>query len=243
MDVTLDVRGASLGSFALEPRALAATRATSSHVGSPFEYHGFFYDNFVLGMGAWVGVGHTLATLSSLRYVFHALLTPLLLLTGQYIAHANKISWALSMTSHYIIGFIVVMLIVVGIQEHLLGYQAYPGCQPNGLMRYTQGQVFHPELWCEGVSYPASSQQESVDAVPPLAAIGTILVLLVMGLQVAVINGNGWLLLGSLIMCLAAAAAAGRSSAIWLGNGGEVVLVTFMTITMRQAHVLPPRLD
>ena len=196
------------------------------------------YDNLILGMGSWIGVGSVLANLSVLRFAFHALFTPSLLWTGLYIANHGRPTWAMSRQTHRVVGIIVLVLIVVGIQESLLDYQAYPVCQQDGLVRYTQTRI-HPEIVCDGIAYPVLGVGNSTAN----AAIGTCLILILMGLHVALVSGNGWLLLGSLLMC-AAAAADVRAPTVWLGNGGEVVLVTSMTMAMREFAVkLPATLD
>lgn len=194
---------------------------------------GLSYDNIILGMGSWLGIGRVLATLSVLRFVFHAILTPSLLWTGFYIAFYSKLPWARSRRVHHFTLFCVSILTVAGIQEHLLDYQAFPVCQQDGLVRYTQSQQLKPELLCDGYPYPPPILAQSPPGSPPWASIGTVLILILMGMHMAVVYGNVWLLLGSLLMCVTAAGA-GTGHALWLGNGGEVLLVTSMTMAMRQ---------
>ena len=193
---------------------------------------GLIYDNLILGIGSWVPM-HILEILSVLRFVLHALFTPTMVLTGLYIANENNLSWAVSPTMHRFTALVVVLLVLVGIKEHLLDYETYPVCLQNGLVHYSAIEV-HPHLHCDGFSYP--DRYDQVGA--PASAISTIMILILMGIQVALV-GDGWLLLGSLFMFVAAAAVGTMgwdyNTTLWLGNAGEVLLVFFMNLAMQRA--------
>jgi hypothetical protein len=187
------------------------------------------YDNLVLSLGSWIGIGSLLAALSVPRFVFHALGTPGLLWTGLYIALHCQLSWAATSTGYRAIGIAFLALVAMGIQEHLVDYQAYPVCQPDGLVRYSQS-LLHPELFCDGISYPTVVKPHN----PPWGSIGTVLVLSLIGTHAAVLRGNGWLLIGALLIM----ATAGAGPTLWQGNGGEVLLVASMNLAMRRKTIL-----
>lgn len=187
------------------------------------------YDNLLLGVGSWIGIGKTLATLSVLRFVSHAIVTPTLLWSGLYIAKQSNLKWAMTRTCLPLTTLVVVALTAVGIQDSLLNYHAYPVCPEDGVVRYTQGRL-RSELLCDDFVYPSNVQA----AGPPLPSILICLILLIVGVQVALAKQGGgpWLLVGTLLML--AASAGSPPTTLWKGNGGEVLLVLFMTLAMRR---------
>lgn len=220
-----------------------------------------FYDNFVLGIGRYIGPGTLLSVLSFFRFVFHAFLTPSLLWTGLYIVslasprqpnHLAPPTLKTSNTTHHMVHATVFCLVLVGIYEILLDYEAHPICEHNGgLVRYKFGalSLLPPELFCDGHVYPVIN--ESVTVAAPIsgasAAIVTVLVLIGMGVHVAYVQqGNTWLLIGSLLMLIISGLAATIGQphhTLWMGNGGEVLLVVCMSLAMRHSIQRPKQVN
>jgi hypothetical protein len=67
---------------------------------------------------------------------------------------------------------------------------------------------------------------------PPIAAIVTILVLIVLGAIIWRRQGRPWLLVGAVVMFVAAAAG---TQLVWLQNLGELALLTGLLVTLRAA--------
>ena len=56
---------------------------------------GLGFDNAILGLGAMIGIGDTILSLNMVRYAFHAVGTPLLMIAGITLARNRSITWAL----------------------------------------------------------------------------------------------------------------------------------------------------
>lgn len=93
------------------------------------------YDNTVIGVGAWIGEGQLLATLNWLRYIIHALLTPLLAVFAiQAVMRAN-LPWSLGRLWAPLTGSLVIAMIIYGISIDLIGLQLEPELD-RGLLSY-----------------------------------------------------------------------------------------------------------
>ncbi len=60
----------------------------------PLVIAGLIYDNVMIGIGSFIGEGDTLRSLSMLRFWFHALFTPTLVLFAYGVAKYSTITWA-----------------------------------------------------------------------------------------------------------------------------------------------------
>ncbi|MBV6736568.1 hypothetical protein [Priestia megaterium] len=60
----------------------------------PLVIAGLIYDNIMIGIGSFIGEGDTLRSLSMLRFWFHALFTPTLVLFAYGVAKYSTITWA-----------------------------------------------------------------------------------------------------------------------------------------------------
>lgn len=92
-------------------------------LGLLFNSSGLVYDNLLLATGSLMPLP-LLATLSIIRFVLHACVSPTILLTGLYIANHSELPWAMSSTTHHVVALTVVVLALLGIHEHLLAYEA-----------------------------------------------------------------------------------------------------------------------
>jgi hypothetical protein len=176
---------------------------------------GLIYDNLIISLGASIGIGPLLQNLSLPRFAMHALLTPFLMIAASQIAAAGGIRWAQTSQWRVFIWVLVLSMVVLGIFESLVGLETVPACF-DGILRYTPN--LSPTQFCyEG--------QEAVRrSGPPIPSIVGNVVTLVIGFFLWRHNGWVWLMVGALIMFVAAAvpfSVFGMAP----GNGGEVLLL------------------
>lgn len=164
---------------------------------------GLAYDNGIVGVGAAIGEGDGLQTLNVWRFVLHALLTPLMLLVGRAIAVGAGARGLATAQAGRVVAAIVGVLIAVGLAQEVW--------RLNLVLELEQGTV----------RYIAADPSG-----PPIAAILTIIGLIVMGVQTRRAGGSATLLVGAVIMFVAAGAGA---SSLWLSNVGELVLAVAIT--------------
>lgn len=170
---------------------------------------GLAYDNLVIAAGRAVGFGPALEALSTPRFWIHALLTPLLIVAGGLMAGRLGVRWAASRAAAVGGAVLVAVLVAIGLAEDVAGLELAPEKYAD-LVRYTN----------EGAGGP------------PIPAIVTIVVLIVLGAAVWRTAGSPWLCLGSLTMF--AAAALGNAHP-WLGNLGELALQASVVATLAAA--------
>lgn len=77
-----------------------------------FVIFGLIYDNFVLSIGRFIGQGKLLANLSCLRFWFHALFTPMLIIFVWQISKNLRLKWANSEISKVTIFLLTLGLII-----------------------------------------------------------------------------------------------------------------------------------
>ena len=170
---------------------------------------GLAYDNLAIAAGRLLGFGGTLEAVSAPRFWIHALLTPLLIIAGGLMATRLGVRWTASRPVAVAGGALVLVLIAIGVFEDVLKLELAPE-KYEDLVRYTN----------EGAGGP------------PIPAIVTILVLLVLGGAIWRTAGSPWLFAGSIAMF---AAAAFSGSHPWLGNLGELVLQASLVATLAAA--------
>lgn len=182
---------------------------------------GLVYDNGIIAAGATIGAGPLLEALSWPRFAMHALLTPFMMLAVTQMASAGGIRWAATRTWQVIVWVLIVGGIIEGALAHLIGLQLEPACF-NDVLRYTSN--LHPSQFCfEG-------QQAGAGSGPPIPSIVGNFVTLILGFALWRHKDWVWLMVGSLVMFVAAAV---PSSGFGLapGNGGEVVLMASYAAT------------
>jgi len=72
------------------------------------------YDNLVLALGESIGAGDTLLALNFVRYLFHALLTPTLIIWGFGLARRMGFGWANNRRNHALICLLATAMILLG---------------------------------------------------------------------------------------------------------------------------------
>ena len=78
---------------------------------------GLIWDNFVLGLGRFLGEGDLLKTLSYPRFWLHALLTPLMIMFVWYLLRRDGVKWAQGMTAYAIFGTLTLLAIAIGVND------------------------------------------------------------------------------------------------------------------------------
>ncbi len=158
---------------------------------------GLAYDNLIIGIGQFIGEGSLLAGLNAIRFYTHALITPLLIIFAFGVLRQIGISWASIKVAHSLFCLLATILIVMGVQTDIINLVLIPEIEQDTL-RYVND---------------ASSG-------PPIPAIITIIVMIIVGIIVSRKIQWHWLVLGSIIMFVASAIG---FNAIVVSNMGEVI--------------------
>ena len=182
---------------------------------------GLVYDNLIVSLGTTIGAGTLLQMLSWPRFAMHAMLTPFLMIAVMHFAAAAGISWANDRRWRTSVWLLVAGMIAFGVFEHLIWLETAPGCF-DGVLRYTSNlYVTH---------YCSPDQEPLVGGGPPIPSIVSNLLALIVGFALWRRAGWAWLMLGSILMFIAAGVPiSGFGTAP--GNGGEVLLQFAMAAT------------
>ena len=174
---------------------------------------GLAYDNFVLGIGNFIGKGETLKTLNAPRFYVHALFTPAMAIATFGMMRRFEISWAQSKTWHILICTLATALIVLGAYTDIF-YLDLVANESSGVLRY-------------------SNEFEFMKG-PPIPAVVTILLVLVFGVFIWKQAGWPWLFVAALIMFLTAPFA----SMPIMQNIGEIAFAVGLITTEIKANAV-----
>jgi hypothetical protein len=169
---------------------------------------GLVFDNAIVGAGRFVGEGQTLMALNTVRFVLHALTTPLLAITGLAYARNALVEWTWTKRAQVTYCVIALLAIAYGLYADVFALRLEPATFAETL-RYVNVGV-------KG---------------PPLAAITTMTLLIFLGLSMFVKTRWPWLLVASVTMFTVAAFA---SSVGVVANLGEVLLIAGLVATSRR---------
>ena len=158
---------------------------------------GLFYDNFIIGIGAFIGEGSLLQSLNWLRFAIHAFLTPTLIMFVVAIAIKFGVEWAKTSWAYIAFGILTLLMIGLGVYVDIIQLDLAPILE-DGTLRYAHAE----------------------SAGPPIPAIVTIIVMMIIGVFVWRTGKWSVLFLGSLAMFILAGAGA---SILVLSNIGEVL--------------------
>jgi hypothetical protein len=158
---------------------------------------GIIYDNLIIGFGAYIGEGDLLKWLNVPRFVIHAFFTPLIMIFGFGIARRSGVGFAQSKMWHVVICVFTTLMVLLGIYEELFKMNLVPIAE-DGTLRYKND--------------PSS---------PPIPAIMTIIVAMILGIFIWIKTKKPWYFLGSLGMFIFAPLAA---KFVWAGNLGEIFM-------------------
>ncbi|MEV0898468.1 hypothetical protein [Actinoplanes sp. NPDC049802] len=166
---------------------------------------GLIWDNTVIAIGATVGEGATLETLSFPRYAAHGVLVPLLIMVGVGLARRHGVRFFTGRATPAVFGAVTIALIAVGIRIDIVALDLEP-TRYAGTLRYTNAAAHGP----------------------PIPAVATIVILIAIGAALLAYSRRPWLLTGAIAMFAAAAAAV---TAFWIGNVGELLLILGIWLT------------
>ena len=166
------------------------------------------YDNLAIASGSLLGEGAALQAVNVPRYVFHALLTPMLIIFACGVARQADVGWSQTKGVHAAFCTLATVLIGYGAFTDILNLQLEPA-RFQDTLRY--------------------SNEFSLLKGPPLPSLISMAVLVVVGVAVWVKARWPWLSAGALIMLLLAGAG---SRAITLANLGEVFLSLALVVTL-----------
>lgn len=159
---------------------------------------GIVYDNLIIGLGSFIGEGELLKGLNVPRFVIHALFTPCLMIFAVGVARRVGINWAQTKTGHGIICLIATAMIALGVYHEIIQLTLEAKAE-YGTLRY--------------INTAAQG--------PPIPAIVTIIVVMIIAIFVWVKTKKPWYFLGSLLMFIFAPMA---SKFVWAGNLGEIFM-------------------
>ena len=178
---------------------------------------GLFYDNFIIGIGKFIGEGLFLQTLNAGRYYMHAFFTPLLIMFAVATAQRIGIQWAQHKWVFAIFGILTLLMIAVGVNTDVINLSLVPE-QESGTLRYINGNA-------EG---------------PPMPAIITVIVMILVGAFTWRKHNWSILFIGSFLMFIASGA--GASIAL-VANIGEVLFSGSIVRTDYRFGDVPGMLD
>ena len=138
-------------------------------------------DNFVVGLGAFIGEGEFLKFLNAVRFYTHAIFTAWIIVFAFGILRRIGIGWAQSKIAHSIVCVFALLMFCVGVYLDIVRLELVPKVE-NGTLRYVN----------EGIH------------VPPIPSIVAIIFLMFVGIIVWIKRKSPWVFLGSLIMFVCA---------------------------------------
>ena len=169
---------------------------------------GLFYDNLIIGLGSFIGEGGLLETLNAGRYYIHALITPLMIIFAYGVIRQIMGKGKYDKIWHSAFCILAVAMLAMGAMSDVINLSLVPEIE-NGTLRYVQ----------------------EVSAGPPLPAIITIIVMIIVGVFMWRHTSWPWLAVGSIIMFIAAALGVNN---VILSNLGEVVFaIAIVTMDYR----------
>jgi len=168
------------------------------------------WDNAVVALGATVGDGPLLIALSWPRFIGHAVLTPVWILTGFEYARRVGVEWLQGRGSVIAEWVLYLAMVALGVVRSVILLRFEP---------VTQGDIFY---YTNGGGFPG----------PPIPAL--VMVVVVVGAGVLLLRRRGWpwMLAGGIAM-FAAAAIPVSVAGFLVSNGGEVALSLSLVATER----------
>jgi hypothetical protein len=168
------------------------------------------WDNAIVGLGSFIGEGALLTALTYPRFVGHALLTPIWIVTAYEFARRDGVPWLQGRGARTGAWLLYGAMVAIGSVASLVLLRLEP-VRGGGLVYYTNAG-----------GLPG----------PPVAAIVMVVTVLVAGMLLLKRSGWPWMLVGGMFMLFAAAVPT-RLVGFWLSNTGEVVLGLALVLTER----------
>lgn len=159
---------------------------------------GMIYDNLIIGFGSFIGEGELLKALNVPRFVIHAFFTPCLMIFAVGVARRVGVGWAQSKIGHILICLFTTAMIFLGVYHEIIQLALVLKAEDSTLR------------------YVNSAAQG-----PPIPAIATIIVVMIIAIFVWIKTKKPWYFLGTLLMFILAPMAA---KFVWAGNLGEIFM-------------------
>ena len=161
---------------------------------------GLFYDNFISSVGFLIGEGPVLKFLNFIRYIIHAIFTPLICLIAFKIARALKVKIAQDKRFETAVWVFILALMVLGFTKEVATAEIIPTVR-WGMLNYIHA---HPSI-------------------PVVAILVNLFVIIV---AVFIWRATGWpgLFITSILMFVLAAVPSKGLPPI-LGNAGEIIFI------------------
>lgn len=166
------------------------------------------WDNGVVAAGATVGEGPLLIALSWPRFVGHALLTPVWILTAFEYARRAGVEWLQGRGSRVAEWLLYLAMVAVGTVRSVVLLEFEP---------VSQGDILY---YTNGGGFPG----------PPIPALVMVVVVIVAGYYLWRRAGWPWMLVGGVVMFVAAAVPVSIAGFL-VSNAGEVTLSLALVAT------------
>ena len=167
------------------------------------------YDNLIIAIGRLLGEGSLLQSLNWPRFLFHALFTPLLLVTAVHQAGRAGLRWASSQIGQAAAWLVALGLILFGLIHDMVGITLTPTAY-GGTLRYA-----------------------AAAGGPPIPAIITIIIIIIVGLLIWRPLRWPWMFVGAIIMFIGAAAPPSIVGPA-VGSGVEIALLAGLLATEKK---------
>jgi hypothetical protein len=192
---------------------------------------GLVYDNLMIAVGATIGAGELLMTLSWPRFALHAICTPFTMIAVWQFANAADFRWAHDRRAWAAIWVVVISMVVLGMNTGLIGLEIHPVCYQD-IVRYSSA-VSEAQLCFAG-------QTTVTGHGPPIPSISTAVLALGVGIALWRSRDWPWLLGGALAMMVAASVPTSQFG-LAASNGGEVILLlSYLATAARFSRCRPP---
>lgn len=173
------------------------------------------YDNFILGIGRFVGEGDLLEALNLGRFWLHALCTPTLIIFSLAILQEAGIKWAKSKIAIVLTIILFITAIVIEFMTELIGLSIAPDKKYGAL------------------SYSSVAEASG----PPLMIIIVIVALLIAAITLAKRFKWWWMLVGIILMTISSAAVLIDIPSNALSNLSELFLLFSLVLTKKHFTV------
>lgn len=169
---------------------------------------GLVYDNTVIALGRFIGVGPQLEAFNLARFAMHAFLTPLLLAFAWKAVVRAGVGWARAPAVRYVVGAMTLVLVVLELTTEVFGLDLTPH-REYGVLSYTDA---------------------AGSAGPPLMPLLVAVALLVAGVLVLRAQRWPWFLVGAALMTVGSAIPLPVASGA-VTNAFELVLLASVLAT------------
>ena len=164
------------------------------------------FDNFVLGLGGFMGESPALEFLNAGRFWTHAILTPTMMVAALGMLRLTGVGFAQTKWAFVVGGTVSGLLVLMGVWQDIINLDLEPVVE-YGITRYVNTFELVPG--------------------PPIPAVLTILVVTAAGIVLWRRSKFAWLALGGIVMFGTAAA-----GGLLVGNTGEVAFTAALMSAM-----------